>query len=298
MATRAFKLTGRLKPVRVNPNLSSKVTDTPVTHDDPALTLPVGPSYSDGTPPVALMGELGNTLSRARRARGITLEDVERDTHVSRRYLQALENEDFSIFPAPVYARGFLRTYARYLGLNPDDLVRAFPSSGNEPKTNIKTMPVMGRSASSMFDMSWLVAGLVALFVLGGGLLFIQSRDNGISPPPVMAANQDVSTFAGGQVQAPPITVGSGPVQGRAIGPIRPGEYPEFTGADLASALAILRDNDMNYVIVEVLNEHIAKGLVIRQYPGSGAEAKPESAITLVVSRGPSSPSTTTSQAR
>ena len=48
------------------------------------------------------MGELGNSLSRARRARAITLEDVERDTHVSRRYLQALENEDFEVFPAPV----------------------------------------------------------------------------------------------------------------------------------------------------------------------------------------------------
>ena len=74
------------------------------------------------------MGELGNTLSRARRARGITVEDAERDTHVSRRYLNALESEDFSLFPAPVYARGFLRTYSRYLGLNPEELVRVFPN--------------------------------------------------------------------------------------------------------------------------------------------------------------------------
>src|SRR3972149_2464576 len=79
------------------------------------------------------MGELGNTLSRARRARGITIEDAERHTHVSRRYLQALETEEFAIFPAPVYARGFLRTYSRYLGLNPQELVRVFPHGDLTP---------------------------------------------------------------------------------------------------------------------------------------------------------------------
>src|SRR3972149_1353639 len=73
-------------------------------------------------------GALGTPLPRARRARGITIEDAERDTHVSRRYLQALETEEFAIFPAPVYARGFLRTYSRYLGLNPEELVRLFPN--------------------------------------------------------------------------------------------------------------------------------------------------------------------------
>ena len=51
------------------------------------------------------MGELGSLLTRAREARGLTIEDAERDTRISRRYLFALEAEQFDVIPAPVYAR-------------------------------------------------------------------------------------------------------------------------------------------------------------------------------------------------
>jgi transcriptional regulator with XRE-family HTH domain len=73
------------------------------------------------------MGELGQRLVRAREARGLTLEDAERDTRISRRYLEALESEQFEVIPAPVYARGFLRSYSQYLGLDPQQTVALFP---------------------------------------------------------------------------------------------------------------------------------------------------------------------------
>lgn len=73
------------------------------------------------------MGELGSLLTRAREARGLTLEDAERDTRISRRYLMALESEQFEVIPAPVYARGFLRSYSQYLGLDPQETLAMFP---------------------------------------------------------------------------------------------------------------------------------------------------------------------------
>jgi cytoskeletal protein RodZ len=73
------------------------------------------------------MSELGTWLIRAREARGLTLEDAERDTRISRRYLQALEAEQFEVIPAPVYARGFLRSYSQYLGLDPQQVLALFP---------------------------------------------------------------------------------------------------------------------------------------------------------------------------
>jgi hypothetical protein len=73
------------------------------------------------------MTELGILLVRAREARGLTLEDAERDTRISRRYLQALESEQFDAIPAPVYARGFLRSYSQYLGLDPQEMLARFP---------------------------------------------------------------------------------------------------------------------------------------------------------------------------
>jgi cytoskeleton protein RodZ len=80
------------------------------------------------------MAEIGYRLVRAREARGLTLEDAERDTRISRRYLEALEDEQFERIPAPVYARGFLRSYAQYLGMDPQELLALFPR-GDEPRS-------------------------------------------------------------------------------------------------------------------------------------------------------------------
>lgn len=79
------------------------------------------------------MGEIGSRLVRAREARGLTLEDAERDTRISRRYLEALEAEQFEVIPAPVYARGFLRSYSQYLGMDPQELLVLFPRGDEAP---------------------------------------------------------------------------------------------------------------------------------------------------------------------
>lgn len=79
------------------------------------------------------MSELGTWLIRAREARGLTIEDAERDTRISRRYLQALESEQFEVIPAPVYARGFLRSYSQYLGLDPAEMLALFPRDDHPP---------------------------------------------------------------------------------------------------------------------------------------------------------------------
>lgn len=78
------------------------------------------------------MGQLGTLLTRAREARGLTLEDAERDTRISKRYLQALEDEEFEVIPAPVYARGFLRSYSQYLGIDPQETMLLFPRDEDE----------------------------------------------------------------------------------------------------------------------------------------------------------------------
>ena len=228
-------------------------------------------------------------MSRARRARAITLEDVERDTHVSRRYLAALENEDFTIFPAPVYARGFLRTYSRYLGLNPDELIRIFPNG--DLTVDITPLPTVARPPAELINVNWLVAGLVAIFLIGAGLLLLQSGDDPAltSPLDKVASTSRTGTTAGGAVDAPASSNATGPIQGKAIGPIRPGVYPDFVGADLPSAVSILYDNQMNFVIVEVYSDDTPEGLVISQKPDAGSKADEETAITLTVSKGSAS---------
>ncbi|MCW2955788.1 MAG: hypothetical protein JWO69_657 [Thermoleophilia bacterium] len=64
------------------------------------------------------MFELGNNLREARHRRQVDLVAAEQDTKIRSKYLAALETEDFDILPGPVFVRGFLRTYAQYLGLD------------------------------------------------------------------------------------------------------------------------------------------------------------------------------------
>jgi cytoskeletal protein RodZ len=77
---------------------------------------------------------LGETLRQARLDKGVSLVDAARDTRIRRGYLEALEAEDPAALPPAVYTRGFLRTYAEYLGLNPQAMVDLYqPSAHREP---------------------------------------------------------------------------------------------------------------------------------------------------------------------
>jgi cytoskeleton protein RodZ len=64
------------------------------------------------------MFELGSSLRETRVRRGLELAQVAAETRIRTRYLQALEEERFERLPGSVYAKGFLRTYADYLGLD------------------------------------------------------------------------------------------------------------------------------------------------------------------------------------
>ena len=64
------------------------------------------------------MFEIGNSLREARLRQGLELPEIEQATKIRGRYLRALEEEQFDVLPAETYVKGFLRTYADYLGLD------------------------------------------------------------------------------------------------------------------------------------------------------------------------------------
>jgi cytoskeleton protein RodZ len=70
--------------------------------------------------------EIGNALRTARERQGIELGEVERQTRIRGRYLAALEAEKFELLPARAYAKGFLRVYADFLGLDGRLIVAEF----------------------------------------------------------------------------------------------------------------------------------------------------------------------------
>jgi len=62
--------------------------------------------------------EIGNSLREARMRRGVEFAQAELGTKIRGKYLRALEDEHFEVLPAQTYVKGFLRTYAEYLGLD------------------------------------------------------------------------------------------------------------------------------------------------------------------------------------
>jgi cytoskeleton protein RodZ len=69
---------------------------------------------------------LGERFRAAREARGLSLSDVSEQIRIRSLYLAAIEDENWDAIGAPVYVRGFLRTYARFLGLDSEEAVAAF----------------------------------------------------------------------------------------------------------------------------------------------------------------------------
>ena len=76
----------------------------------------------------AEVGSFGDWLRRQREMREINLRDIADRTKISLRYLEAMEADRFDLLPAPIFAKGFLREYARYVGLSPDDVVNHYLS--------------------------------------------------------------------------------------------------------------------------------------------------------------------------
>ena len=223
-------------------------------------------------------------LQRARQARGLTLEEVERDTRISHRYLQALENENFGLLPAPVYARGFLRTYARYLGLEPANLLPLFPVGYVEepalqpwPKVKTpRTWPGSGLLAGAVVGVLILI--VVLLYSLGGQgegshpLFGLQT-----ATPETAAVLPAVET----PVTAAAVTETPPPLE------IPPGTMPDLRARPLADAAATLRDMGLSYLVVRVSSSEMPEGHVIRQSLEPGSDFDPDQVVILEVSRGP-----------
>ncbi|GAW91305.1 helix-turn-helix domain-containing protein [Calderihabitans maritimus] len=72
------------------------------------------------------MKELGQILRKQRCNQGIHLEEVERSTKIWLKYLKAMEEGDFEAIPGEFYLRGFLRSYADYIGLDGNAVVQYY----------------------------------------------------------------------------------------------------------------------------------------------------------------------------
>jgi cytoskeleton protein RodZ len=85
-----------------------------------AQAKPKAPKSKDAPLPERQAGHIGDTLREAREARDLTVENVSDELMIRRFYLEALEQGNFKDLPERVYATGFVRSYAQFVGLDPE----------------------------------------------------------------------------------------------------------------------------------------------------------------------------------
>jgi len=127
------------------------------------------------------MGKLGDVLREARKQKNWSLAQAEGATRIRQRYLAALEKEHFAEFASQSQTRGFLRTYALRLGLDPEEMLEYYDAEprkvGRRP-----SIPRM-RSLSPWSVMNFFI--LVAIAVIAGIMgLYVISRQAPPAPAP------------------------------------------------------------------------------------------------------------------
>lgn len=230
-----------------------------------------GPSPDDE--PAAATSEngapstLGGLLREHRLQSGFTLEQAAEETRINYGYLDAIEADRFDVLPAPVYVRGFVRLYARFLGVDPEGAVEQLPGNlpqppGLEPlpglrlREGIGVLPRVGRR--------WLVLAAVAAIVVVAALLFgVPGLDLGGS-----------GDEGGGASASPP-----------AEATVLAEQMPDLTGLERAEAEQRVRDLGATFVVIEIESGTAEPGRVFAQTPAPGEVLAAGQGVTLVVAK-------------
>ncbi len=165
---------------------------------------------------------LGERLLAAREQKGVDLYRAERDTKIRVRYLAALERGDYSELPGMVYTKGFLRNYALYLGLDPEEILEQYRQEfgASRPAEPVAIVPraLEAPSGGLTFSRGVVVAAVLSLvvilflaYVAYQLLRFTQPPSLAVTQPPdrvtTMDATADQTVLAGTSVAGTTITI-------------------------------------------------------------------------------------------
>ena len=133
----------------------------------------------------------GTWLRRQRELREISLREIADVTKISIRYLEALEQDRFDVLPAPVFAHGFLKEYARYVGLDADEVVNSYLTAQreDEPEDADEAPVVRPHGKKRPTGVLLALAAVVLLLLVAVLAYYAESfrRQDRSEPPPIAA---------------------------------------------------------------------------------------------------------------
>lgn len=153
---------------------------------------------------------VGQILRETRENKNLTVRDVSKDTNIAVKFILALENEDYSQFPAETFTMGFLKTYSDYLKLDTAmilNMYRGEQVEDSQPPYEELTKPTRPIVETVSTDKNKFViigAGVLVLIMAGGYYVYenlIKQKSSNVSP--ILTTTPDIKTTN------PPITTTS-----------------------------------------------------------------------------------------
>lgn len=118
----------------------------------------------------------GELLRRAREHYGLSIPDVEQHLHIRRSYIEAIETGDVDILPGRVYAIGFVRSYAEFLGLDGSDVIKLFKVQLND-KASLAELHFPAEASESKIPNFYIIAAsFVLLIAFISAFIFVQNK--------------------------------------------------------------------------------------------------------------------------
>lgn len=136
------------------------------------------------------MENVSNMLKEARLAKGLSLEEAEAATSIRKLYLDAVEQGEFGKIPGDVFAKGIIRTYGNFLGLNGPDLVNIYKAQNSglskeavapQPIRMVEKISISPQiKAERVSSGNWLsyVAVLALVIIVAGGIAWFMNNDS------------------------------------------------------------------------------------------------------------------------
>lgn len=181
---------------------------------------------------------VGERLREARERQKVSLHAIAEKTNISVRFLDAIEKNQFDKLPGGIFTRGFIRSYAMQVGLDPDAAVTQFLSDEPGAREEIDDGPVGNRAGLGIALM--LAAGVVVVGLMLG-LVYLFAPDwlgirsaAPVAPTETTAMAAAVEQSAG--APSTPLAAGSGPVAASAPSPGTPPAIPEVAAAETPKA--------------------------------------------------------------
>jgi len=103
---------------------------------------------------------LGHYLKKEREKKNISLRDVSRNTRVREHLLEAMEADRYDLLPSPTFVKGFLQSYAKYVGLDPNEVVLRFQNVMKGPPKE-EPSPPPEEEVSQKTKSFWITGGAV-----------------------------------------------------------------------------------------------------------------------------------------